>query len=95
MKLKPLHDRVIVQPKDLETKTPGGIIIPDGNTEKPLEGEVVAIGPGVLSNEGKFVETVIKVGTQVLFSKHCGTELKIDGKDCIIMRESDLIAEMI
>ena len=91
MKFRPLHDRVVVKRIDAEEKTRGGIIIPDTAKEKPQEGEVVAVGPGARDEAGKLVPLDLKVGDRVLFGKWSGTEVKIDGQDLLIMKESDIM----
>jgi chaperonin GroES len=91
MKFRPLHDRVVVRRIDAEEKTKGGIIIPDTAKEKPQEGEVVAVGPGARDDSGKVVALDVKAGDRVLFGKWSGTEVKIDGEDLLIMKESDLM----
>ncbi|HEX4894376.1 MAG TPA: co-chaperone GroES [Hyphomicrobiaceae bacterium] len=91
MKFRPLHDRVVVRRVDEETKTTGGIIIPDTAKEKPSQGEVIAVGPGGRDEAGKLVALEVKVGDRVLFGKWSGTEVKIDGKDLLIMKESDIL----
>jgi len=91
MKFRPLHDRVVVQRVAEDTKTAGGIIIPDTATEKPSEGKVVAVGPGTRGDDGKFVKLDVKKGDRVLFGKWGGTEVKIDGKELLIMKESDIM----
>ena len=91
MKFRPLHDRVVVQRVKEDTKTAGGIIIPDTATEKPSEGKVVAVGPGTRGDDGKFTKLDVKKGDRVLFGKWGGTEVKIDGKDLLIMKESDIM----
>lgn len=92
MKFKPLNDRVLVKRVAEETKTAGGIIIPDTAKEKPQEGQVVAAGPGKLSDAGKRDPLDVKAGDRVLFSKYSGTDIKIDGVDHLVMRESDILA---
>jgi len=93
LKIKPLADRVIVQPSDAsESKTAGGIIIPDTAKEKPQEGKIVAVGPGRVDDDGKPIKMNVKVGDKVLYSKYGGTELKYDGKEYLIMSESDILA---
>ncbi len=87
----PLHDRVVVRRVECETKTKGGIIIPDTAKEKPQEGEVVAVGPGARDESGKLVALDVKVGDRVLFGKWSGTEVKIDGEELLIMKESDIM----
>ena len=91
MKFRPLHDRVVVKRTDAETKTAGGIIIPDTAKEKPMEGEVVAVGPGARNQHGQLVPLDVKKGDKVLFGKWSGTEVKIDGADLLIMKESDIM----
>ena len=88
MKFRPLHDRVLIQSLDSEEKTSGGIIIPDTAKEKPQEGKVIAVGPGAKSDDGKTTPMDVKVGDHVLFGKWSGTEVKIDGKEYSIMKES-------
>lgn len=93
MKIKPLADRVIVKPNETaESKTAGGIIIPDTAKEKPQEGKIVAIGPGRLDENGKPIKMNVKVDDKVLYSKYGGTELKYEGEDYLIMAESDILA---
>ena len=91
MKFRPLHDRVVVERVKEETKTAGGIIIPDTATEKPSQGKVVAVGPGARDEAGKVQKLDVKKGDIVLFGKWGGTEVKIDGKDLLIMKESDIM----
>ena len=91
MKFRPLHDRVVVKRIDAEEKTAGGIIIPDSAKEKPQQGEVVAAGPGARGEDGKLVALDVKEGDRVLFGKWSGTEVKIDGEDLLIMKESDIL----
>ena len=91
MKFRPLHDRVVVTRIDAEEKTTGGIIIPDTAKEKPQEGRVVAIGPGGRDENGKLIPTDVKIGDRVLFGKWSGTEVKIDGVEYLIMKESDIM----
>ena len=91
MKFRPLHDRVLIKVLDSEEKTSGGIIIPDTAKEKPQEGEVVAVGPGATNDGGKLTQMDVKVGDIVLFGKWSGTEVKIDGKEYSIMKESDIM----
>ena len=91
MKFRPLHDRVLVESLDSEEKTSGGIIIPDTAKEKPQEGKVIAVGPGSKSEDGKITPMDVKVGDHVLFGKWSGTEVKVDGKDYSIMKESDIL----
>ena len=91
MKFRPLHDRVLIKVLDSEAKTAGGIIIPDTAKEKPQEGEVVAVGPGAKTEEGKLIPMDVKVGDKVLLGKWSGTEIKIDSKEYSIMKESDIM----
>jgi chaperonin GroES len=91
MKLRPLHDRVVVKRIDAEDKTAGGIIIPDTAKEKPSQGEVVAVGPGGRDEAGKLIPIDLKVGDRVLFGKWSGTEIKLDGQELLIMKESDIL----
>ena len=91
MSFRPLHDRVLVRRVEAEEKTSGGIIIPDTAKEKPAEGEIVAAGSGARSEEGKVTPLDVKVGDRVLFGKWSGTEVKIDGEDLLIMKESDIL----
>ena len=91
MKFRPLHDRVLVESLDSEEKTSGGIIIPDTAKEKPQEGKVIAVGPGSKSEDGKITPMDVKVGDHVLYGKWSGTEVKVDGKDYSIMKESDIM----
>jgi chaperonin GroES len=90
-KFRPLHDRVVVKRIDAEEKTKGGIIIPDSAKEKPSQGEVVAVGPGGRDEAGKLIPIDIKTGDKVLFGKWSGTEIKLDGEDLLIMKESDIM----
>jgi len=91
MKFRPLHDRVVVKRIDAEDKTAGGIIIPDSAKEKPSQGEIVAVGPGGRDEAGKLIPIDLKVGDRVLFGKWSGTEVKIDGQELLIMKESDIM----
>ena len=91
MKFRPLHDRVVVTRIEAESKSAGGIIIPDTVKEKPSEGEVIAVGPGGRDEAGKLIPIDLKVGDTVLFGKWSGTEVKIDGQDLLIMKESDIM----
>ena len=91
MKIKPLRDRVIVRRLDEEEKTKGGIIIPDTAKEKPLEGEIIAVGSGKILNDGSSVALEVKEGDRVLFGKYAGTEVTVDGKDYLMMREEDIL----
>ncbi len=92
MKLRPLHDRVIIKRTEEEEKTKGGIIIPDTAKEKPVEGTVIAVGDGKRTDDGKKLPLDVKVGDKVLFGKYAGTEIKIDGEEHLIMKEDDIIA---
>ncbi|MFZ4568588.1 MAG: co-chaperone GroES [Bacteroidota bacterium] len=92
MNLTPLHDRVLVRPSKPEEVTSGGIIIPDTAKEKPMQGEIIAAGPGKTSEEGKLVTLQVKVGDSVLYGKYSGTEVSVNGEDLLIMRESDIFA---
>ena len=91
MKFRPLHDRVVVRRLDSEEKSKGGIIIPDSAKEKPSEGEIVSVGPGARDEAGKLVPLDVKAGDRILFGKWSGTEVKLDGKDLLIMKESDIM----
>jgi len=91
MKIKPLHDRILVKGLEGEEKTKGGIIIPDSAKEKPMEGEVVAVGAGKVGEDGKRIALDVKVGDRVLYSKYGGTEVKIEGLEHLIMREEDVL----
>ena len=91
MKFRPLHDRVVVKRVEEEGKTKGGIIIPDTAMEKPMEGEIVAVGPGARDEAGKLVPLDVKKGDRILFGKWSGTEIKLDGEDLLIMKESDIM----
>ena len=91
MKFRPLHDRVVVKRVAEEEKTKGGIIIPDTAKEKPMEGEIVAVGPGARDESGKLVPLDVKAGDRILFGKWSGTEVKIDGEELLIMKESDIM----
>ncbi|MFZ5766656.1 MAG: co-chaperone GroES [Thermodesulfobacteriota bacterium] len=91
MKIRPLNDRILVKRLESETKTAGGIIIPDSAKEKPAEGEVIAVGSGKLNDKGERVGMEVKKGDRVLFSKYGGTDVKVDGVDYLIMREDDIL----
>ena len=91
MKFRPLHDRVVIRRVDAEEKTVGGIIIPDTAQEKPMEGEVVAVGPGARNEQGHVVTLEVKAGDRILFGKWSGTEVKLDGEELLIMKESDIM----
>jgi chaperonin GroES len=92
MNLKPLGDRVIVKPMEAEEKTKGGIILPDTAKEKPIEGTIVAAGPGKISEDGTVLKMEVKVGDKVLYGKYSGTEVSVEGEEYLIMRESDIFA---
>ena len=91
MKFRPLHDRILVRRIEAEEKSAGGIIIPDTAKEKPMEGEVIAVGPGGRDESGKLVALDVKVGDRILFGKWSGTEIKLDGEELLIMKESDVL----
>jgi chaperonin GroES len=93
IKLKPLGDRVVIRPIEREEVTKGGIILPDTAREKPQEGEVVAVGPGKLSEDGKRVALDVKVGDRVIYAKYAGTEITVDDEEYIVVRESDILAK--
>jgi chaperonin GroES len=90
-KLRPLHDRVVVEPLAAEQKTAGGVILPDTAQEKPQEGKVVAVGAGARGEDGKLIKPDVKKGDRVLYGKWSGTEVKVEGKDLLIMKESDIM----
>jgi len=92
MKIRPLADRVVVQPMDTEEKKQGGIIIPDTAKEKPQQGKIVAVGPGKISESGQKISMEVKVGDVVLYGKYSGTEVTVDDEELLIMRESDILA---
>ena len=92
MKIRPLHDRVIVKRLEEEKTSPGGIIIPDTAAEKPVQGKIVAVGKGKILEDGKVRELDVKVGDKILFGKYSGTEVKVDGEDLVVMREEDVMA---
>jgi chaperonin GroES len=91
MKFRPLHDRVVLRRLEAEEKTAGGIIIPDTAKEKPMEGEVIAVGPGARDETGKLMPLDVKAGDRILFGKWSGTEVKLDGEELLIMKESDIM----
>ena len=91
MKIKPLHDRILVKRLEEDEKTKGGIIIPDSAKEKPIEGEIIAVGAGKVGDDGKRIPLDVKVGDRVLYSKYGGTEVKIEGEEHLIMREEDVL----
>ena len=92
MKIKPLSDRVVIQPAEPDEQVQGGIIIPDTAKEKPQKGKIVAVGPGKVSDTGQTIAPTVKVGDTVLYGKYSGTEVTIDGEDYLIVRESDILA---
>ena len=92
MNLRPLHDRVIVKRKEEERTSPGGIVIPDTATEKPIRGEIMAVGPGKSLDNGSVRALDVKVGDEVLFGKYSGTEVKVDGDELLVLREEDIMA---
>lgn len=92
MKIRPLHDRVIIKRMEEERKTAGGIVIPDNIAEKPVRGEVLAVGNGKILEDGSIRALDLKVGDNVLFGKYAGTEIKVDGEDVLVMREDDVVA---
>ena len=95
MAFRPLHDRVVVKRLEGEDKTKGGIIIPDSAKEKPQEGKIVAVGPGARDESGKLVPLDVKAGDRILFGKWSGTEVKVDGEDLLIMKESDVLGVVV
>ena len=92
MKIRPLHDRVVIRRTEEERTSPGGIVIPDAAAEKPIKGEVVAVGKGKLLDNGEIRALDLKAGDQVLFGKYSGTEVKVEGEDVLVMREDDVMA---
>ena len=92
MKIRPLHDRVIVKRMEEERTSPGGIVIPDAATEKPIKGEVVAVGNGKVQDNGEIRALDVKVGDKVLFGKYSGTEVKVEGEELLVMKEDDIMA---
>ena len=94
LKVRPLDDRVVVEPLEAEEKTTGGILLPDSAKQKPQRGRVLAVGPGKLQDDGKRLAIEVAVGDEVLYGRYAGNEIKIDGKDVKIMRESDLLAKV-
>ena len=92
MKIRPLHDRVIVKRLEEDRTSPGGILIPDTAAEKPVQGKIVAVGKGKILEDGKVRELDVKVGDKILFGKYSGTEVKVDGEDLVVMREEDVMA---
>ena len=95
MKLRPLHDRVVIRRVEEEGKTAGGIIIPDTAKEKPMEGEIIAVGPGARDEAGKLIPMDLEKGDRILFGKWSGTEVKLDGEDLLIMKESDVMGVVV
>ncbi len=91
MKIRPLHDRIIVERLEEETKTAGGLIIPDTAKEKPQRGRIIAVGKGKITEDGKVLALDVKVGDEVLFGKYSGTEIKVEGKEYLMMREDDIL----
>ena len=94
MKIRPLDDRIVVEPMEAEEKTPGGIVLPDSAKEKPQKGKVTAVGDGKLLDDGKRAPLSLKKGDIILYAKYGGTEIKVEGKDLLIMRESDVLAKV-
>jgi len=94
MKIRPLDDRIVVKPMEAEDKTAGGIVLPDTAKEKPQKGKVVAVGAGKLLDDGSHAQPAVKKGDVILYAKYGGTEIKLEGKDLLIMRESDVLAKM-
>ncbi len=92
--LKPLDDRVVVEPNEAEEKTPGGILLPDTAKQKPQQGKVVAVGPGKLSDDGNLLAMAVKVGDIVLYGKYSGSDVEVNGKELKILRESDILAKL-
>jgi len=92
MNIRPLHDRVIVKRMEEERTSPGGIVLPDGATEKPIKGEVLAVGNGRVMESGEIRALDVKAGDQVLFGKYSGTEIKVDGEELLVMKEDDIVA---
>jgi chaperonin GroES len=92
MKIRPLHDRVIIKRTEEERKSPGGIVIPDSATEKPIRGKVIAVGKGRILENGEIRALDLKVGDKVLFGKYSGTEVKVEGEDLLVMKEDDIMA---
>lgn len=90
-KIRPLHDRVVVKRLEEETTSPGGIVIPDNAKEKPIQGKVVAVGPGKRLDNGDFAAVAVKIGDVVLFGKYAGTEIKLGGQELVVMREDDIV----
>ncbi|MCF6156564.1 MAG: co-chaperone GroES [Candidatus Brocadia sp.] len=92
--IRPLDDRVVIEPMEAEEKTPGGIVLPDTAKEKPMKGKVIAVGEGKMLESGKRAELLVKKGDKVLYGKYAGTEVTLDGKEYLVMRESDILAKI-
>ena len=92
--IRPLDDRVVIEPMEAEEKTPGGIVLPDTAKEKPMKGKVIAVGDGKMLESGKRAELLVKKGDKVLYGKYAGTEVTVDGKEYLVMRESDILAKI-
>jgi len=92
--IRPLDDRVVIEPMEAEEKTPGGIVLPDTAKEKPMKGKVIAVGDGKMLESGKRAELLVKKGDKVLYGKYAGTEITVDGKEYLVMRESDILAKI-
>ena len=92
MQIKPLHDRVVVRLMDAETRSPAGIVIPDNAKEKPTRGEVLAVGPGIQLDDGRFIATTVRLGERVLFAQHAGQKVKVEDEEVTILREQDILA---
>jgi len=93
-KIRPLDDRVVIEPTEAEEKTQGGIVLPETAKEKPIKGKVIAVGEGKMLENGKRAELLVKVGDSILYGKYAGTEVTVDGKEYLIMRESDILAKV-
>ena len=92
--IRPLDDRVVIEPMEAEEKTPGGIVLPDTAKEKPMKGKIIAVGDGKMLGSGKRAELLVKKGDKVLYGKYAGTEVTLDGKEYLVMRESDILAKI-
>ncbi len=92
--IRPLDDRVVIEPMEAEEKTPGGIVLPDTAKEKPMKGKIIAVGDGKMLESGKRAELLVKKGDKVLYGKYAGTEVTVDGKEYLVMRESDILAKI-
>ncbi|GAN34310.1 MAG: co-chaperone GroES [Candidatus Brocadia sp. AMX2] len=92
--IRPLDDRVVIEPMEAEEKTPGGIVLPDTAKEKPMKGKIIAVGDGKMLESGKRAELLVKKGDKVLYGKYAGTEVTLDGKEYLVMRESDILAKI-